>query len=150
MAGLGIERDVADLIDDDQRDEAQPPELGLEGARRFASPSRPTHSVAVANADALDGQAGSDRDRGREVTFAGAGRAEQHDVLLAVQEVQLAEVLDHLLLDRALEGEVELLKGLQGGEALVRPGLFANALSEHRHRSSYGRRLQRPEDVAEL
>jgi hypothetical protein len=34
-----------------------------------------------------------------------------------VQEVELAEVLDHLLLDRALEGEVELLEGLAGGEA---------------------------------
>jgi hypothetical protein len=34
-----------------------------------------------------------------------------------VQEVQLAEVLDHLLLDRALEGEVELLQRLAGREA---------------------------------
>jgi hypothetical protein len=73
-----------------------------------------------------------------------------------VQEVQLAEVLDDLLLDRALEGEVELLErlsgrepggldavlatvGLAGGElggedgleeALVRPGLLAGALRE--------------------
>jgi hypothetical protein len=29
----------------------------------------------------------------------GAGRPEEHDVLLGVQEVELAEVLDHLLLD---------------------------------------------------
>jgi len=34
-----------------------------------------------------------------------------------VQEIELAEVLDDLLLDRALEGEVELLEGLAGGEA---------------------------------
>jgi len=93
-----------------------------------------------------------------------------------VQEVQLTEVLDHLLLDRALEGEVELLEGLAQGkaggldarlaavglargdlggehrfeEALVRPGLLAGALSELRHGSSCGRRLHRPEDVAEL
>jgi hypothetical protein len=52
--------------------------------------------------------------------FAGAGWAEQHDVLLAVQEVQLAEVLDHLFLDRPLEGEVELLEGLAGDMALAR------------------------------
>ena len=32
-----------------------------------------------------------------------------------MQEVELAEVLDHLLLDRALEGEVELLKVLRAG-----------------------------------
>jgi hypothetical protein len=34
-----------------------------------------------------------------------------------VQEVELAEVLDDLLSDRALEGEVELLERLSGGEA---------------------------------
>jgi hypothetical protein len=33
-----------------------------------------------------------------------------------VQEVELPEVLDHLLFDRALEGEVELLERLAGGE----------------------------------
>jgi hypothetical protein len=36
---------------------------------------------------------------------------------LGVQEVQLTEVLDHLLLDRALEGEVELLERLSAWEA---------------------------------
>jgi hypothetical protein len=33
-----------------------------------------------------------------------------------VQEVELAEVLDHLAADRALEGEVELLQRLAGAE----------------------------------
>jgi hypothetical protein len=33
-----------------------------------------------------------------------------------VQEVELAEVLDHGLLHRALEGEVELLERLSGWE----------------------------------
>ena len=33
---------------------------------------------------------------------------------LAVEEVELAEVLDHLLLDGALEGEVELLQAFCG------------------------------------
>jgi hypothetical protein len=70
-------------------------------------------------------------------------------------------VLDHLLADRALKGEVELLEGLSGGEAgrldaalpavglargdlggehrlqepLVRPGLLAGALGEPSHRA---------------
>jgi hypothetical protein len=52
-----------------------------------------------------------------EVGFAGAGRSEQHDVLAPGEEVELAEVLDQRLLDRALEGEVELLERLSGGEA---------------------------------
>ena len=51
------------------------------------------------------------------------GRAEQDHVLAGVQEVELPEVLDHRLLDGALEGEVELLQRLSGGEpgALIRP-----------------------------
>jgi hypothetical protein len=49
--------------------------------------------------------------------LAGAGRAEQHDVVAGVEEVELAEVLDDLAFDRALKGEVELLERLSGGEA---------------------------------
>ena len=73
--------------------------------------------------DALPGQAGADRDGDGEMRFAGAGRAEQDDVLACVQEVELAEMLDHLLLHRALEGEVELLQRLSAGKraALIRP-----------------------------
>ena len=46
------------------------------------------------------------------------GRAQEDDVLARVQEVELAEVLDDLALDRALEGEVELFERLaRGGTA---------------------------------
>ena len=51
------------------------------------------------------------------MSLAGAGWAEQDDVLAAVEEVELAEVLDHLLLDASLESEVELLKRFAGWEA---------------------------------
>jgi hypothetical protein len=64
----------------------------------------------------LASEAGTDRERDRQMRLAGAGRFEQDHVFLGVQEVELAEVLDHLLLDRALEGEVELLERLAGGE----------------------------------
>src|SRR5215213_5421812 len=49
--------------------------------------------------------------------LARAGRAEQNDVLAAVQEVELAEMQDRLAPQRGLEGEVELLERLAGGEA---------------------------------
>jgi hypothetical protein len=68
--------------------------------------------VAVANCTPLAGQAGANRERDREVALAGAGRAEEDHVLAGVQEVELAEVLDDRLLDRALEAEVELLERL--------------------------------------
>jgi hypothetical protein len=47
-----------------------------------------------------------------------------------VEEVELAEVLDDLALDRALEGEVELLERLAGREARgLDPALAAVALA---------------------
>ena len=62
--------------------------------------------------------------------FAGAGRSEQDHVLFAVQEVELPEMLDHCLFDRALEGEVELLERLAGGEpGGLDPALAAVALA---------------------
>jgi len=94
----------------------------------------------------------------------------------AVQEVELAEVLDDLALDRTLEGEVELLERLSGRkarrldprlaavrlargdlarehrlqEALVRPGLLAGALGELRHRPRRRWCLEAAEDVGKL
>ena len=88
----------------------------------------------------------------------------------------MSEVLDHGLLHRALEGEVELLQGLAGGEprgldpafpavafpggdlgpeqhfgeALIAPLLLAGAVGEHRQRASRGRRFQRAEEMREL
>jgi hypothetical protein len=51
------------------------------------------------------------------VRLAGAGRAEQEHVLLAGQEVELAEVQNDRLLDACGEREVELLERLSGREA---------------------------------
>jgi hypothetical protein len=93
-----------------------------------------------------------------------------------VQEVELPEVLDHLLLHRALEGEVELLQGLVGGEPggadpqpaarglpggqlrreqrlgepLIAPLFLAGALGEVRQRTRRRGRFHRPEQVREL
>ncbi len=87
---------------------------------RWASARSATHSVAVRNAKGADPQ----RD---QVRLAGAGRAQEDDVLAAVQEVELAEVQDQVALEARLEGEVELLKrfacrepgGLDAGLAAV-------------------------------
>ena len=80
--------------------------------------------------DALPGEARADRDSDRQMGFAGPRWAQQHDVVLGVQEVELAEVLDDLLLDRALEGEVELLERFAGREAgSLDPALAAVGLS---------------------
>ena len=51
------------------------------------------------------------------MSLAGPGRAQQDDVLLAGEEIQLGEVQDGLAAQRRLEGEVELLDRLAGREA---------------------------------
>ena len=94
VGGLGIERDVADLVDDEQRDEGQPAQLGLEAALAFGVAEAGDPLGGGGELHALAGQAGADRERDREVGLAGAGRAEQDHVFLGVQEVELAEVLD--------------------------------------------------------
>ena len=104
------------------------------------------------------------------------GGPEQDHVLFGVQEVELPEVLDHLLLHRALESEVELLQGLvrgepggtdpqptagglprgdlgreqRLGEPLIAPLLLAGALGEVRQRAGRGRGFHRPEQMSEL
>src|SRR5215216_1569773 len=143
---------------------------------RLASASRATHSVAVANATRWPARQARIETAIARVRLAGAGRAQEDDVLARVQEVELAEVLDDLALDRALEGEVELLERLAGGEArgldaalaamalpggdlgreqdlgeaLIAPLLLARTLGQLRQRAGGGRRLERPEQVREL
>ena len=130
VGGLGVERDVAHFVDHEQRDEAEPAQLGLEAALALGIAEAGDPFGGGGEGDALAGQAGPDRDGDREVGLAGPGRAEQHDVVAGVQEVELAEVLDHLALDRALEGEVELLERLAGGKAgRLDAGLAAVALA---------------------
>jgi len=143
---------------------------------RLASASRATHSVAVANATRWPARQARIETAIARWVLPVPAPAEQDDVLARVQKVELAEVLDDLALDAALEGEVELLErlacgeagGLDAalaavalpggdlgreqafGEALVAPLLLARALGELRERAGGGRRLQGPEQVREL
>jgi hypothetical protein len=108
--------------------------------------------------------------------FAGAGRAQEDDVVFGGQEVELAEVEHERFLDRALEAEVELLECFAGGEAglldpalaavrvprcdfrceqrfgetLVAPLLGARPLGQLGQRVCCRRGFQRPEQVGEL
>src|SRR4051794_5825887 len=82
---------------------------------RLASESRAIHWVAVANWTGCPARQARIESATARI-LAGAGRSEQDHVLAGVQEVELPEVLNDRLLDRALEGEVELLQGLAGGE----------------------------------
>ena len=129
-----------------------------------------------AERDALPGEAGADAERDGEMALAGAGRAEQDDVLAAGEEVELAEVQHVVAADRGLKAEVELLERLSGREAggldaalaavavaavdfglqkrgselLKAPLIGAGAIGKLRQRAGGGGRLQRPEQVRQL
>ena len=66
--------------------------------------------------DAVPGLAGPDAQPGGQVGFAGAGRAEEHDVVFRGDEVQGAQVGDDLAFEGPLVVEVEVLQGFAGGE----------------------------------
>ena len=153
---MRVERDVADLVADQQRDPLEAVELLVELVLALRVGEEGDPFGRGAEQDALPGEARADPQGDRDVRLAGAGRAEQDHVLFGVQEVELAEVLDHLLLHRALEGEVELLQRLvrrepggadpqpaagglarghlgreqRLGEPLIAPLLLAGALGE--------------------
>jgi hypothetical protein len=81
----------------------------------WASASRATHSLAVANSTRA-GLASADRQPDREVSLPGPGRAEEDHVLLRDDEVQRAQVGDQVALEAAGVVEVELLQALACGE----------------------------------
>ncbi len=92
LAALGVERDVADLVADQQRDAGELVELGVEATMALGVGEQRDPLGRGLELNAVAGQAGADPQRDRQVRLAGPGRAEQDDVLLAVKEVELAEV----------------------------------------------------------
>jgi hypothetical protein len=94
----------------------QPVELLVEAALALGVGEQRDPFGRGAERDPVAGQASPDAERDREVCLAGAGRAEQDDVLLAGEEVELTEMQDRVALEACLEREVELLQGLARGE----------------------------------
>ena len=159
VRGFGVERDVADLVDDEQRDERQASQLGLELALAFgfAEPGDPLGRGRELHA--LAGEAGADRRaRSRGVSCRSrAGRAGSRS-RLACRKSSWPRCSITVFFTRALEGEVELLQRLAGGEPggldpalaavavargdlgaeqdlgepLIAPGLLAGPVGEHR------------------
>ena len=67
--------------------------------------------------DASAGLGGRDRQADRQMRLAHPRRAEQDNVLAAVEESQLVQALDLLALDARLEGEIKLRQRLDGRQA---------------------------------
>jgi len=72
VRGLRVERDVADFVDDQQRDPLQPRELVIEAALALGVGQERDPFGGGAERDAVTGKAGADPQRDREVGLAGA------------------------------------------------------------------------------
>jgi hypothetical protein len=167
---FGLEGDVADLVDNQQRIPGEPGQLGLEPAG-VVSLSEPIDPLGGGGEQhPVPGLAGSDAQAGREVGLPGSGWAEEDHVLLGGDEVQGAQVQDQVAFQPAGVVEVELLEcfaaGEPGGadpplaavrvtggdftlqsgdqELLMRPGLSPGPLSEPAGAVPQRRGLQRP------
>jgi hypothetical protein len=112
VGGLVLERDVADLVDDQQWVAAQPPQFVLQAAGGVVVGEAVDPLGCGGEQDPVSGLAGADRDSGGQVGLAGAGWAEEDDVLPAGDEVQGAQVRDQVAFEAAGVVEVELLQAL--------------------------------------
>jgi hypothetical protein len=74
LAASGSNGDVADLVDDDQRDERQPTQLGFEAALALGLREPRDPLGGGRELHSLPREAGADRQRDSEVGLAGAGR----------------------------------------------------------------------------
>ena len=81
VGGFGFEGDVADFVDDDQRVAAEAAELVVEPAGAVGEGEAVDPFGGGGEHDAVAGVAGADGQADGEVGLAGAGRAEEHDVV---------------------------------------------------------------------
>ena len=101
------DRQVADLVDHEQRgmrQHAQPPGQRSRGPGVHERVDQACQRPVV---DASAGLGGRDRQADRQMRLAHPRRAEQDNVLAAVEESQLVQALDLLALDARLEGEIK-------------------------------------------
>jgi hypothetical protein len=82
---LGIERDVADLVDDQQRKALQPCELVIQAALALRVGQERDPFGRGLEGDAVAGEAGADAEGDGEVGLAGAGRVGVELLMLLIR-----------------------------------------------------------------
>ena len=129
--GFGpVQRQVADFVDHQDGGPQVGLELPVEPAGGLGGAELADQVVEGGEVDRVAGLAGGDGQRDGEHGLADAGRAEQGDVGLGVDERQGGEVADLAGVEVGLEREVELVQGLvvrQPGQLqrVAEPAAFA-------------------------
>ena len=99
VGAAGFDRQVADLIDDEQCDPVDVAQARLEGAGAFGLGERGNEFGQGREIDALMGLDGGDPQGDGQVAFADPGRAEQVDGLATVDEAELGQGEDTIAVE---------------------------------------------------
>ena len=119
VRGLAFQREVADLVDDEQAVALESSEFGVERVAVLGLLEAVDPLLGGRERDAVAGLAGLDRQRDREVRLAGAGRPEEADVLCSAVQASWARCKISGFSARGLGAEVEVLERLVGREGGV-------------------------------
>ena len=101
------DRQVPDLINDEERRPAQEPDPFAQLAFAFGPGQNADDVGKACKVDAAAGLHSFDPERGGEMTLPGAGRPQEVNDLITLDEVELGERQDPVSVERRLEGEVE-------------------------------------------
>ena len=87
---LALQRQVADLVDDEQAVALQAPQLGVERVAVLGAFEAVDPLLGGRERDSVPGLAGLDGQRDRQMGLAGAGRPEEADVLVLLGQASCA------------------------------------------------------------
>jgi hypothetical protein len=115
-----VEGDVAGLVADQQWIALESVELVIQAALALGIGEQSDPLGGGAEDDALASQARADRQRDRQVRLPGAGQARAGSRFHSHAGSRAAEMLDHLLLNRALEVGSKSCSVLRAGKCAAR------------------------------
>src|SRR3954468_3346003 len=132
IAAAGNDRQVSDLIDDEQREATEESYSLSQCSLAFGFGERADEVAERREVNASSSPDCLHTERQRQVTFAGAGRAKEMYDFFAIDELQLGQRHNAVLVERRLEGKVEACECLDGGEpGHDESGLDAPVLAQH-------------------
>src|ERR1700745_467935 len=107
IAAAGYDRQVANLVDDEERGASEEPQTLAQRAFAFGLCQGGDDVGERGERDALSSLHGFDRERRREMAFPGAWGPEQMDHFGTIDELQFGKCQNAIAIERRLEREVE-------------------------------------------